>query len=633
MSGAQAKIESRGASHTRVLVVPFLVAAGLYAAVGPSWAISAALGVVVLAGQLSDERARFSKPVEWLLSLLLLGATIAVLANAFPVPRSSMTQLRTGWSSWAGATLTLVAARCWVARPVGGTTLSLAILLTSLTASGGVRSSLFLPFAAVFVTAAFVARRAGDDGSAPIGKLSRRHGIALATVALMTGLGTWVGSMLLPQAHTWALQRIIQRFEPRSGFTQRLSLGSMHGMLISDDKVLRVRGPAIDHLRGVVYDFYEDGRWHTPPTTMRTVELPDERPAGEGVVELEIVESEPERYFVPLQGGNVAVSSGVARTDKHGIYAPLASEPADRLWFRPGAGHTRDLARPKRDNIWLDRRLRSVLTPIALEWTQGIDDPQNRLIAIKERLERDYRYSLDVEDSGRTDPVVSFLTEGKQGHCEYFATAMALLGRSLMIPTRVVGGYNVTEWNELGGYAIVRERNAHAWVEAWLPEQGWVTFDPTPAGPVATSDTTPLVAALLDLAATRWAAFLSWLDRRTWTEMIAPPILLVLLGVLVRWWRVRRSKGARARRADGDRPLPAFEWLSSALSARGVLRRPSETLERLAARLDRDPHGLARELADTASLLLRRYAALRYGGRTDARLDEDVRRFCADLGM
>ena len=76
--------------------------------------------------------------------------------------------------------------------------------------------------------------------------------------------------------------------------------------------------------------------------------------------------------------------------------------------------------------------------------------------------------------------VEEFLFEDKRGHCEYFASALALLGRAAGVPTRVVMGYRVSERSPFG-YSVVRERNAHAWVEAWLPEQGWVTRDATPA--------------------------------------------------------------------------------------------------------------------------------------------------------
>lgn len=69
----------------------------------------------------------------------------------------------------------------------------------------------------------------------------------------------------------------------------------------------------------------------------------------------------------------------------------------------------------------------------------------------------------------------------KRGHCEYFATAMVILLRSIGIPARLVTGYAAGDYNPLTGYFEVRRLNAHAWVEAHFPEYGWVTFEPTPS--------------------------------------------------------------------------------------------------------------------------------------------------------
>jgi hypothetical protein len=96
---------------------------------------------------------------------------------------------------------------------------------------------------------------------------------------------------------------------------------------------------------------------------------------------------------------------------------------------------------------------------------------------------REFRYSLDITDS-RTrrgmDPFVWFLTaeDGKRGHCEYFAGAMTLLCQSLGLNARFVVGFKCDEYNEIGGYFIVRQAHAHAWVEV-LTAAGWKTYDPT----------------------------------------------------------------------------------------------------------------------------------------------------------
>lgn len=70
-----------------------------------------------------------------------------------------------------------------------------------------------------------------------------------------------------------------------------------------------------------------------------------------------------------------------------------------------------------------------------------------------------------------------------QGYCSHFASSMTMLLRAADIPARMVAGYRGGEWNELGGYLIVKQKHAHAWVEAWLDGYGWVRIDPTAAIP------------------------------------------------------------------------------------------------------------------------------------------------------
>jgi hypothetical protein len=82
--------------------------------------------------------------------------------------------------------------------------------------------------------------------------------------------------------------------------------------------------------------------------------------------------------------------------------------------------------------------------------------------------------------------VAYFLFERKAGHCEYFASSMALMLRTLGIPARVVNGFRGGEFNSVTDSYIVRGRDAHSWVEAYFPRYGWITFDPTPPGAVAT---------------------------------------------------------------------------------------------------------------------------------------------------
>ena len=83
--------------------------------------------------------------------------------------------------------------------------------------------------------------------------------------------------------------------------------------------------------------------------------------------------------------------------------------------------------------------------------------------------------------AGGPDPVADFLFNVRSGHCEYFATAMAVMLRTQGIASRVVNGFLPGEYNEAAGAYTVRQSDAHSWVEVYFPQtNSWVTFDPTP---------------------------------------------------------------------------------------------------------------------------------------------------------
>ena len=84
--------------------------------------------------------------------------------------------------------------------------------------------------------------------------------------------------------------------------------------------------------------------------------------------------------------------------------------------------------------------------------------------------------------AGGADPLADFLFNVKAGHCEYFATAMAVMLRTRGVAARLVNGFTAGEYNEAAGAYTVRNSDAHSWVEVYFPEtRSWVTFDPTPS--------------------------------------------------------------------------------------------------------------------------------------------------------
>jgi TgpA N-terminal domain/Transglutaminase-like superfamily/Domain of unknown function (DUF4129) len=124
--------------------------------------------------------------------------------------------------------------------------------------------------------------------------------------------------------------------------------------------------------------------------------------------------------------------------------------------------------------------------------------------ALERYLQSHYGYTLQLQRAVVGDPLANFLFVRKQGHCEYFASSMAVMLRTLRIPSRVVNGFRSDEFNDLTGNYVVRAKNAHSWVEAYFAGYGWVSFDPTPGGEVGLPQGWGRVMLYLDAAASFW---------------------------------------------------------------------------------------------------------------------------------
>lgn len=126
----------------------------------------------------------------------------------------------------------------------------------------------------------------------------------------------------------------------------------------------------------------------------------------------------------------------------------------------------------------LDPRIEALARKI----TDNARNPFDKSVVLEEYLRRNYAYTLDLTGKPGADPLPQFLFVTRAGHCEYFASAMAVMLRTLGIPSREVNGFLPGEFNDIAGDYIVRASDAHSWVEAYFPNTGWVTFDPTPPG-------------------------------------------------------------------------------------------------------------------------------------------------------
>ena len=200
--------------------------------------------------------------------------------------------------------------------------------------------------------------------------------------------------------------------------------------------------------------------------------------------------------------------------------------------------------------------LRQRLQPLARSVVGAAKTARQKADALAAYFQAEFTYSLETHLGGEGHPLEVLLRERRPAYCVYFAAAMALLLEATDVQARLVGGFLASEHNRLTGLRTVRRRDAHAWVEAYLPDEGrWVAFDPTPS----TSRAVALglePATLLDAAVDASAAWL----RRQWAAFVhAPGAYLANLaarpwvwGPALAWalWRLwPRGRGAGSRRA------------------------------------------------------------------------------------
>lgn len=286
-----------------------------------------------------------------------------------------------------------------------------------------------------------------------------------------------------------------------SGLSDEVTLDSIGRMRTSRAVALRIEMEDTqrylethrDSLRfkATTFDRYENDRWRRSPvlTSLHNIdwedvpfELADEPPTQWAQVWLQPLNTRS--LVLPLESSRIQVgfpSLDVSRGGSVVVSGPLRTTV---LNYRVGlADRPLYLAPPPEDgDASLD--LSGVTPPIGdlASRVMGEGGDLDRVRRLERHLQQEYEYTLDFVGRSTDDPIEEFLFRSQSGHCEYFASSMVLMLRSQGIPARLVTGYLGAESNFLQGYLTVRQENAHAWVEAYLEDEGrWETFDPTPA--------------------------------------------------------------------------------------------------------------------------------------------------------
>lgn len=590
----------------RVLAVVPLLFVALALGHAAAWPLAPVLAVAIALVASVGPRWEVDTGRQMLSSAIGAGVGYVLVSFAYePEPA----RLGDGWAKLCAAALLAALARFLLIAPRGAYSVTLALAFAALSFAGKTQNAAYALYVFGFL-ASGVWALGESTRSGPLAPSTRRMlmGTGILIVAAALGLGTTSG---LRQLHAWAQARTrytTSSWQPRVGFSDRMDLGALDGLLDSDRRVLRVRGGRVDYLRGALFDVYEVGRWRrSDEAELETRGRLDADP-GPSAIEISAIAGRLDRFFLPLEAQQLRATPAAVRMDDVGTVQPAGKrEPALGIRFVLGGGAAERLAPPRGSDLYLSRRIQRRLLAIAGEWTAGATTDLDKLAAIESHLLRDYRYARAFVRSPKLDPVIDFLLLNRSGHCEYFASALALLARAAGIPTRLVMGYRVTERSPFG-YFVVRERNAHSWVEAWLPGVGWTTRDATPADaqPNNRQREASYFASSLDALGVAYDDATDWLGRRTLLETgIAWLAGCVVLALIVARGARRRSR--RQAIADDEALLPFMRPLIDALDRDGHARRADEPLERLAARLP-EPQ---------AARLLRRYSALRYGGQGD----------------
>lgn len=600
--------------------LPTLAAAGALTACSGFPLVPAMVVLALVASSMTAARAPFDRATQRLFSIVALMLVIAgVRAADIPVSGPDM---RGAPFAAALAPLVLSALRLFVAEPEGGRRVDVLLATITVLACGTVHPGLaYVAWVGLFVGATVASAHLLDGiERVTVAAAPRRvWGVGALVVALATVGTTAVALSVVPAAKYLndRFQRAFaDRWESRMGFSETVRFGRITRLLANRTIVLRMRGPGVDRLRGTVLDQYDDERWtRSTSEAMRDEQVPNARPVGDDVIELHAAHIDGERLFLPFDVRDIASPAGVVKVDSMGVF----KYPGDRtplVWFRAGE-RDRNSPRPSTDaDYQVPRNLRVPLQSLAIQWIGSATSPEQALRALDRRLKAELTYSADYRRTTRMDAVAEFLFVAKKGHCEAFASALALMARSIGIPARLVAGYRVGERNPVFGHWVVRQSNAHAWVEAEVDGR-WLTLDPTPMSelPQDSPHDEDTVDSASETLAALWSRTEEWLAERSVLEFGAVAGVGLALFAFLRLRRRAKAAtdegpGALAFRA----PLDAFRRLEKALAARGLARERGETLERWASRLP--------EVAAAAAL--RRYAELRYSGGDDAAVTRDL---------
>src|SRR5580692_8478136 len=324
-----------------------------------------------------------------------------------------------------------------------------------------------------------------------------------------------------------------------SGFSDHVELGQIGQIQQSNAVVMHIQidGDTIGrydlHWRGVALANFDGRTWSNPHSPFLLQRRPDNSfsvPNGNVALRSYVTSNQMREQMIHYRvlmepiGTNVFFLAPWARSVS-GNYRMLASDSVGAVYDQdsqhaisryeadsdiaaaaPSELRAAGRAYPPQLSPYLERppAIDPRVSRLAAQITSSASNDFDKAAAIENYLKTRFGYTLQLPRTAVKDPIANFLFERKQGHCEYFASAMAVMLRTQGIPSRVVNGFRSDEFNDLTGNYVVRAKDAHAWVEAYFPGYGWQTFDPTPAGSGGTPQGWDRLALYIDAMASFW---------------------------------------------------------------------------------------------------------------------------------
>jgi transglutaminase-like putative cysteine protease len=331
--------------------------------------------------------------------------------------------------------------------------------------------------------------------------------LAVMTAGMTVGIVVLTGGLffLLPRTARAAFRSLVAERYHLPGFSNEVTLGQIGELKSRSTPVMHVRidaphSEASVKWRGAALGQFDGKRWYNPPVPPEKIRIRPEwnvlasdeqrrRPGPRLTYEVRLGIIDSDALFFAGIPESVQIEGLPLLLRKAGdSYASVMSLRDQRSYRAtshiPEAGPDVDF--PIHELTEEERTEYLLLPPVSrriieLARTTGVGATTlDRARAIESYLRRNYGYTTELLKKEADDPLGNFLFERRKGHCEYFASSMAVMLRAIHIPSRVATGFQSGTYNPMTGWHVIRASDAHSWVEAWIPGRGWTTFDPTP---------------------------------------------------------------------------------------------------------------------------------------------------------